>query len=266
MLIYAIDDEESMLTLLHKAIAEAAPEAEIRDFSLGLDALAALKRGEAKPDVVFTDIEMPPPTGLEFAVALKTLAPDAKLVFVTGYSEYAAEAYQLHAQGYIMKPVRANRVREELELMDLPDPTDSDKLSVRCFGYFDVFWRGEPLSFSRSRTKELFAYLVDRGGSACQPEEVIAALFEKTSPEGLKQAKQALRNLVNDLKTVLTGIGQRDVLIRKGSTLAIRPDLLDCDYYQMLSGDMRATNRFRGAYMEQYSWAEMTKGLLRFRK
>ncbi len=39
-----------------------------------------------------------------------------------------------------------------------------DKLRVRCFGSFDVFFHGEPLIFRRSRTKELLAYLVDHGG------------------------------------------------------------------------------------------------------
>ena len=266
MLIYAIDDEDNMLKLLHRAIAGAAPAAQLRDFPLGSDALEAIRRGEAKPDVVFCDIEMPPPTGLDFALALKTLSPDTKIVFVTGYSEYAAEAYRLHARGYIMKPVREERVREELELMDLADPEERPMLEVRCFGYFDVFWRGEPLAFSRSKTKELFAFLVDRRGAVCQAEEAIAVLFEETCPEKMKQAKQNLRNLVNDLKSALAGIGQSDAIIRKGGTLALRPERVDCDYYRMLEGDMRAVNQFRGAYMEQYSWAEMTKGTLRFKK
>ena len=85
MLIYAIDDEVSMLQLLHRAIAEAAPTAEIADFHLGADVLTVLRQGGRKPDVVFTDIEMPPPTGLDFAVTLKTLSPDTRIVFVTGY-------------------------------------------------------------------------------------------------------------------------------------------------------------------------------------
>ena len=266
MLIYAIDDEESMLRLLHGAIAEAEADAEIADFSLGADALEAIRQGGPLPDVVFCDIEMPPPTGLEFAVALKSLSPDTKIVFVTGYSEYAAEAYRIHAQGYIMKPVRASRVREELDLMELPDSKGAEKLRVQCFGYFEVFWKDEPLLFSRTKTKELLAFLVDRRGSACRAEEVIAALYEGTAPDDMKRAKQKLRNLVNDLKSVLNEIGQGNVLLRRGSSIAIVPELLDCDYYRMLKGEMRAVNRFRGEYMEQYSWAEKSKGTLSFRR
>ena len=266
MLIFAIDDEPKQLQNLHAAITEAVPGAELRDYQLGSAALNAIQQEGLRPDVVFSDIRMPGVSGLELAVRVKSLSPDSRVVFVTGYDDYALEAYRRHVNGYLLKPVEAAHIREELEALDISHrDRASELLRVKCFGYFEVFWKGEPLSFSRSKTKELFAFLVDRGGSTCQPEEVIAALFEKTEPEKMKQSKQNLRNLVNDLKRVLTGIGQGEVLIRKGSSLCIRPELLDCDYYRMLSGDMAALNRFRGAYMEQYTWAEMTKGVLKFR-
>ncbi len=58
----------------------------------------------------------------------------------------------------------------------------------------------------------------------------------------------------------------QDVLIRKHRQLSIRPSLLDCDYYRFLEGDMEAVNAYRGVYMEDYSWAEMTTGQLVFPK
>ena len=264
MLILAIDDEPKMLRLLHRAIEEAAPDARIVDFSLGSAALAAIEKEKLLPSVIFTDIRMPKIDGLMLAVELKKLVPDAKLVFVTGYDEYALEAYRLHVNGYIMKPVDAGRIREELSnaLAYLPD--ESGKLTVRCFGRFEVFWQGEPLSFSRRKTKELLAWLIDQRGASATAEEVIAALYKEMDMNELKAAKQNLRNLAHDLKSSLHGIGMDDVLIRKGGTIAIRTERLDCDYYRMLEGDMTAVNAFRGEYMEQYSWAEITKAGLYF--
>lgn len=264
MLILAIDDEPKMLRLLHRAIEEAAPDAQVMDFPLGSAALDAIEKEKLLPSVVFTDIRMPKIDGLALAVELKRLAPDAKIVFVTGYDEYALEAYRLHASGYVMKPVDAQRIREELSNVAAYLPDESGKLDVRCFGGFEVFWQGEPLPFSRRKTKELLAWLIDRRGTSCEAEETIAVLYEETSIEGLKAAKQSLRALVHDLKNTLHGIGMDDVLIRKGGTLAIRPERLDCDYYRMLEGDMTAVNAFRGEYMEQYSWAEITKAGLYF--
>ena len=261
MLIYAIDDEPNMLYLLHEAIAEAAPEAEIVDFSLGSEAVERIEREGVRPDVVFSDIRMPGISGLELAARLKALSPGTRLVFVTGY-DYAMDAYQLHVRGYIPKPVEAERVREELEdLLEQP-ASAANRLRVRCFGTFEVFWRNHPLALSRKQTKELFAFLVDRRGALCSSEDIIATLWE--NPIDDKSAKHRIWNLTSDLRASLKAIGMEDVLVSQGKQLAVRTDLLDCDYYHYLDGDPSARQAFRGEYMEQYSWAEMTKGGLTF--
>ena len=91
MLFFAIDDEPRMLRLLHKAITEAEPDAEIMDFTEGDELLAALS--EHTPDVVFSDVELQGMTGLELAVQIKKAVPETKIIFVTGYPQYASDAY-----------------------------------------------------------------------------------------------------------------------------------------------------------------------------
>ena len=59
MRIYAIDDEPKMLRMLHDAIAEAEPSAEILDFSRAPEVMEALSDPGKKPDVVFSDIDLP---------------------------------------------------------------------------------------------------------------------------------------------------------------------------------------------------------------
>ncbi len=116
MLIFAIDDEENMLYLLHQAIAKAQPDAEIMDFSDDDNLISAITEQKKMPDVVFSDIELRGGVnGLELAVRIKKLSPDSKIIFVTGYPQYAADAFRMHANGYILKPAQPERVREELE-------------------------------------------------------------------------------------------------------------------------------------------------------
>ena len=67
------------------------------------------------------------------------------------------------------------------------------------------------------------------------------------------------------MKSTLDQIGMGDALIKRRGSLAIRTGCLDCDYYRMLEGDMLAVNAFRGEYMVEYSWAELTAGRLQFR-
>ena len=173
---------------------------------------------------------------------------------VPGYEQYAVEAYRRHVSGYVMKPVEADRVREELEALELPlQPAEPDKLRVRCFGYFDVFWHEEPLIFSRTQTKELFAYLIDREGAACTAGEIISALWEDS--EATRNTKAYLRVLTQDLKNTLSSIGMADVLIREHGQWAVRTEKLDCDYFRMKKGEPEAINAYNGEYMIQFSWA-----------
>lgn len=265
MTIFAIDDEPKALQLLHDAIIAAEPNAEIFDFSDGESALQSLREQRLTPSAVFSDIELPGMSGLAFAVELKKLSPETKLVFVTGFPKYAADAYTLHVSGYIVKPVYADRVREELDHLRLPSAEPRhDKLQVRCFGPFEVFWHGKPVIFRRRQSKELLAYLVDREGRACTAEEIAAALWEDERDIGA--AKHRIRNLLTDLRDTLRELGAEDVLIRERRQLAVRRDRIDCDFYRMLDGDMDAVNAFDGTYMPEYSWAELTAGRLQFRK
>ena len=138
------------------------------------------------------------------------------------------------------------------------------RLFARCFGSFEVFSQGRPFLFQRRKTKELLAFLIDQRGATCRAEEIGAVLWEDEADLG--KTKHQLRNLVSDLRQALEKIGMGDLLIRKSGILAIHAEQLDCDYYQMLRGDPKAINAYRGEYMTQYSWAELTAGNLWFQE
>ena len=114
MRIFVIDDEPIVLKASEKVVRRALPEAEVKAFGSSAEALMAMKEPEGYPDVVFSDIEMPGINGLEFAVRLKAISPQTKIIFVTAYSEYALEAFRIHAKGYILKPMNAMRERSPL--------------------------------------------------------------------------------------------------------------------------------------------------------
>jgi hypothetical protein len=117
--------------------------------------------------VAFLDVKMPGMTGLEMAKRVKELSPHTNIVFVTAYSEYSLDAMRLRASGYVLKPATGEAVETELENLRFPVKTAAaSRLRVQCFGNFEVYADGQPLRFEFSRTKELFAYLVDRRGAA----------------------------------------------------------------------------------------------------
>lgn len=264
MLVYAIDDQKYALSELSEAIQQALPSAEVKPFLDSADALAKIQKDGERPDVVFSDIRMPGINGLELAIKIKKNAPDTKIIFVTGYTEYALDAFRVHANGYLLKPVLPEQIIEEIEFLRLPAALRSPKLSVRCFGSFEVFYNGEPLSFKRRQTKELFAYLIDCNGAFCTSEEAADVLWEDEID--LAKAKHRLRNLIQDMRAVFKSIGQEDILIRGSGKMAVRRDSVDCDYYRMLDGDIAAINSYHGEYMNQYLWAQITEAKLYFNK
>ena len=154
MRIYVIDDEPTVLMASEQIIRRALPDAEVTAFLSAAEALDALNHLSKPLDVCFCDIEMPGINGLEFALRLKQISPETKIVFVTAYSEYALEAFRIHANGYILKPINAVRVLEEIgEPATSPRENGTEFLKVQCFGSFEVFWRGKPLLFSRKKTR-----------------------------------------------------------------------------------------------------------------
>lgn len=263
MLIYTIDDEQNALEELNFSVTEALPNAQLKVFSRGVQALEALKKEEQKPEIVFSDIRMPGIDGLELAARIKVASPDTLVIFVTGYSDYALKAFKVHADGYLMKPVLPEHIREEINNLQHRLPQQEDRLFIMCFGNFEVFWDSKPLSFKRKKSKELLAYLIDREGASCTAEEIINALWENV--DNISNAKHKLRNLISDLKAVLSEINRDNIILRGSGWIAVDRKAVFCDYYKMLEGDMQWVNSFKGEYMKQYSWAELTLANLAIR-
>ena len=64
-----------------------------------------------KPDVILLDIEMPDINGVEVAKRIRTKNETVQLVFVTGYSDYIAEGYDVSALHYLLKPLQRDKLQ-----------------------------------------------------------------------------------------------------------------------------------------------------------
>ena len=260
MRMLAVDDEQTALNILTRAIREAVPDANLRAFLTVSDALASLA-GDP-PDVAFLDIEMPGMTGLELARLIKTRAPRVNIIFVTGYSQYALEALSMRPSGYVMKPVDKAQILAELKnLRNPPARTVPEKrVRVQCFGDFEIFVDGKPVAFPRVKSKELLAYLVDRRGASCSAAKIVSALWEDGVYDRARQKQ--FSNIYGDLIKSLRQAGAEQVVRKTNNLMAVDPQAFDCDYYMALAGDALSINHFLGEYMAAYSWAEFTTAAL----
>lgn len=246
MKIVAIDDEKLALKVLTNAVSEAMPEADITTFLDVEDALAYISKNDV--ETIFCDYKMPKLNGIEFAAKVKAIRDNIKIIFVTGYSEYAMDAINtVSPEGYIIKPVSSEKIKS---IMHNFVKTSYDMLEVRTFGNFDVFYKGNALIFTNKKAKELFAYLVHRNGSTCTRKELTALLYEDAMEEN---ASRYFTDCLKNISELLASIHMGKVLIHKFNSYALDINYYHSDYMDYLGGNH---SLFEGEYMVQYSWGE----------
>lgn len=246
MTILAVDDEKLLLIALENAIREAVPDANVQSFRKPTDALAYTEENEV--NVAFLDIQMRGMDGLELAKKMLEIDPRINIIFCTGYDDYISEAFrEVRCNGYISKPVDAQKVWQEMQHLRVPLDLGKKKVRIQCFGNFEVFVGGEPMQFERAKTKELLAYLVNASGAVCSNNEIIVNLWDDD-----ENHDSYFKKLRLDLFTTLEKYGCEDILFRQRGGIGIATDLVDCDYYEWCK-----TNKgnYPGEYMKQYLWS-----------
>jgi two-component system response regulator AlgR len=111
--VLVVDDELPARERLQRLVTELPGWAVAGSCSNGHDALALVAKLD--PAVVLLDIRMPGMTGIEVARHLGALEAPPAIVFTTAYDEYALQAFEAQAVGYLLKPVRRERLEEALK-------------------------------------------------------------------------------------------------------------------------------------------------------
>ena len=146
---------------------------------------------------------------------------------------------------------------EPSERKNLPEKRT---VSIRTFGYFDVFVGDKPIAFRNKKAKELFALLVDRKGGYVSSEEAISFLWENEPVNTVTLARY--RKVALRLKNTLEEYGISYVIESVDGKRRIIMENVQCDLYNYLSGKEEYAQLFKGSYLTNYSWGETTLGEL----
>lgn len=190
----------------------------------------------------------------------------------TGEAEFAYFDYQTETERKIKaicseKEPNANSSRYVM-LYPIDDSSEAAKptlpenrtVSIRTFGYFDVFVGDTPIAFRNKKSKELFALLVDRKGGYVTSEEAISFLWEDEPASTLTLSRY--RKVALRLKSTLEEYGISDIIESVDGKRRIVMDKVECDLYNYLSGKEEYSQLFKGSYLTNYSWGETTLGEL----
>lgn len=146
------------------------------------------------------------------------------------------------------------------ETSQQPRTRSGKKVYIRTFGYFDVFVDGVPIAFRSQKAKELFALLVDRKGGFVSSEEAIGFLWEDEPLSSVVFARY--RKIALRLKNILEEYDISDIIEASDGKRRLIVEKTGCDLYDYLSGKEEYASLFKGSYLMNYSWGEMTLGEL----
>lgn len=112
--VFADDEVELRQAILQRIDWEGLGFSVVADAENGVEALEAVEQYE--PDLLITDIRMPLMTGIELARRVREVCPATQIVFLSGYDDfgYAQEAIRYNVISYLLKPISAAELSEEL--------------------------------------------------------------------------------------------------------------------------------------------------------
>lgn len=232
-------------------------------FQNGADALREASR--IHPQAAFIDIEMPEMDGLTFAEKLLETDPDIKIVFITGWNQYAVAAFELNAFDYMMKPV--NKVHFEKMAQRLQEELTGRKslqtaaLTIHCFGKFETLENGSPIIWSRAKAEELFAMLVLNANTFIHKDIILKSLWPDCER---RKALPILQTSACRIRNVLSSCAESVRLTyADGKYGLFLPTDVACDYFTVRSAVLQFQAGDRQTYKALKSaCVTFQKGLL----
>ncbi|MNI16028.1 Transcriptional regulatory protein YehT [compost metagenome] len=286
MKVLLVDDERLALMQLERMLKELD---DIEVVGAFLDPTQALQMASSlQPDVVFMDIQMPEINGLQAAERLQPICPQADIVFVTAYDEYALQAFDLNAVDYVLKPLLRARLAKTVDRLKrrrgrVPEPVvDSVKpVLIRCFHTLQVEYpqqMPEALKWRTSKAQELFVYMLHHRGQLVRRGMLLEMLWPDYDQNKanthlhttIYQVRQCLKKAVIDIHIQSMSAEDGYMLDAKGVRIDVfeweqELRMLETIDRDNISKHQQLLELYRGAYLADYEyiWVENERERLR---
>lgn len=116
--VIVVDDERIILASCLDVIEKAIPDASIVGFTDQNDAVSYARANNI--GLAFLDIEMGSKSGLELCKELLDINPHTNVIYITAHKEYAFDAWETGASGFLLKPPTVEEVKAQLKKLRYP--------------------------------------------------------------------------------------------------------------------------------------------------
>ncbi len=110
---FLADDEQAARLRLRRLLARHPQIGIVGEAEDGPEAVDAIER--LRPDLLFLDVQMPGLNGFEVLQGLSKDVPRPLTIFITGFHEYALDAFRERAIAYLLKPIEEDHLQEMIE-------------------------------------------------------------------------------------------------------------------------------------------------------
>ncbi len=281
MKVILVDDEPLILAHLEKLIQKITGINIIGTYSNAHDVMEAIEHEQ--PDVIFLDVEMPEVNGIELAERIQSRWSQVNIVFVTAYSEYAVQAFDLNAVDYLLKPVSFERMVKTFSRLRKEDKASNHESTIErmvcCFHslqFKSPSQKNTNIRWRTAKAKELFAFLLQHRGKPISKDIILDLFWPETEiDKGFSHLYTTIYQIRKMLKTVNFNI--KIISIDNNYVLDLNGVRFDVEYWEQQVSLLPSLTKetlplyeeilemYRGDYLAEdgYLWAESERERLR---
>lgn len=270
MRILIVEDEPDTLSEIETCLKRYDGTLEIESCENPLLAIKAFQSNSF--DAVLLDIQMPEMTGLELAECLSAMSPKIHIVFITAFNHYGAEAFDLNAVDYVLKPIRQERfnkaldkIKKEIEEMKKASVPEGG-VTIRVLGKLVVSKGNHILRWKRRKSPEIFAFLLHHLGTPVHKETLCETMWPEYDPQ---KALAYLQTIMYQLRKNLAELDENCITIEYADhcyRLSLAGVRYDADLFSQafaqayrvtipsIDALVNAEQLYTGAYLGEEGW------------
>ena len=210
-----IDDEEIAIKIIEKLVSDYPQLKMVRSLSNPRNILEEIET--YSPDLIFLDINLGNVSGIALGEKISEMHPHVKIVFVTAYSEYAIQAFEMNALDYLLKPVSRQRFKKMMKrVLDSEEKEISATPKITLNVFLDAQIKkenGEILKLRTRKASELLFLLWVNQESGLSKDDIMESLWPDQT---LDTSTMMLHTTIYQIRQVFKKEYQYNPIVYKG--------------------------------------------------